>query len=73
MKRTLCLRFPNWPIERIVLQRPELRDKPVVLYETRRGGRCVVACSAAAQALGAIVDMPVAEVTAMAGAAQAAS
>jgi len=69
MKRLLCIRLPDWPIQRIVAERPALETKPVVLVETCRAGCRVAACSARARALGVAVGMPAAEVAALAGSA----
>ncbi|MBN1588217.1 MAG: DNA polymerase Y family protein [Pirellulales bacterium] len=51
-QRVVCIRLPNWPIQRLQLARPELRNRPIVLDETRRGAARVVACSDAAARLG---------------------
>ena len=37
MKRVLCIRLPDWPIQRLTLTRPELKGQTIVLHETRRG------------------------------------
>jgi protein ImuB len=61
MPRILCLWFPNWPIQRIVQCRPELKGRPLVLVtEGPRGGQ-VAACSSAAVAAGIRPAMPLAE------------
>ena len=65
MKRALCIWIPNWPIQRVAAARPELKGRPVVLYETYRGGRRVTACSAQAEAMGIAIGMPLAEATAL--------
>jgi protein ImuB len=67
MRRILCLRLDNWPIQRIRVERPELKAKPIVLHEIRRGSRRVAACSAEAKALGIVVGIPFAEAMALAG------
>jgi protein ImuB len=66
MKRMLCLWLPNWPIQRIVAARPELKGRALILY-TRKGsrGQRVVACSAEASAAGVSPDMPVSEATSL--------
>lgn len=64
MKRGLCIWLPGWPIQRLAVARPELRERPVILHETRRGVQRVVACSARAKALGAAEGMSLAEVAA---------
>jgi protein ImuB len=63
----VCIWLPNWPIQRLLVTRPELKGQPVVLHETRRGIQRVVACSARAMAFGVTVGMPLAEATALAG------
>jgi protein ImuB len=69
MKRILCIRLVDWPIQRIRAERPELDRKPIVLEETRRGSRRVAACSAQAKALGIAAGMPLAEAVSLAGSA----
>ena len=64
MKRVLCLWLPNWPVQRLIRVRPELRKQPVILYHPQKSR--VVACSRAACALGVRVDMTLAEATALA-------
>lgn len=63
----LCLWFPNWPIQRLRVARPELRGRAIGLYQTSgtRGAE-LVACSRALTDLGARLDMPVAEANALA-------
>ena len=63
----MCIRLPDWPLERIRIERPELKGKPIVLDETHRGSRRVRACSAEAEDLGVTVGMPSAEAAALAG------
>ena len=67
MKRVLCIWIPNWPVERLVGERPELDGQPLVLHEPRRGAARVVARSAEAAALGIAVGMSLAEAEALAG------
>jgi protein ImuB len=62
-RRILCIWFPHWPLQRVVVAWPELKDHAVVLTEPHpRGGERVVHCSRAAHALGVRAGMPVAEV-----------
>jgi protein ImuB len=61
MTRILCLWLPNWPIQRLVHSRPELRARAVVLEAAGPRGNCVAACCATAAAQGIRPDMPVAE------------
>ncbi|MCX7427046.1 MAG: DNA polymerase Y family protein [Planctomycetia bacterium] len=67
MKRVLCIWIPNWPVERLVGERPELDGQPLVLHEPRRGAARVVARSAEGAALGIAVGMSLAEAEALAG------
>ena len=62
MKRVLCMWLPQWPLQRLLGVRPELRDEPVVLYETC-GGRSlrVTHCSRKASRAGIRLGMPLAE------------
>ena len=63
MKRILCLWFPNWPIQRLVIQDPTLRKTRVVLFRRdSRKGQLVTAASPLAMQDGVQVDMPVSEV-----------
>ncbi|MFP6694708.1 MAG: DNA polymerase Y family protein, partial [Pirellulales bacterium] len=65
MKRILAIRLPNWPVQRLVSIRPELRDQAVVLHNAARRGQHVVACSHAARERGVCEGMSVAEVNAL--------
>ncbi len=66
MTRILCIWLPNWPIQRLVSQQPELAERPLILHDTPTGrGARVIACSAAARAAGLRVGMPLAEATAV--------
>ena len=66
MKRILCLWLPNWPIQRLVVARPELERRPIVLHlRDPRRGQCVAACSSAARRQGVRIGMPLAEATAL--------
>lgn len=42
MTRILCLRLPHWPLQRLTHARPELKRRPLGLYEERQGRRVVV-------------------------------
>ena len=66
MKRILCIWLPNWPIQRLVVDQPELNGTAIVLYahDPRKGQR-VVFCSQQARRLGIQVGMPFAEATAI--------
>ncbi|HEY3394954.1 MAG TPA: DNA polymerase Y family protein [Lacipirellulaceae bacterium] len=66
MTRILCLWLPNWPIQRIVRSRPELKGRAVALAASGPRGAQVAECSSAAMAQGVRVAMPVAEAQALA-------
>jgi len=53
--------LPNWPVQRLLLARPALRERPVVLHENARGAARVVACSAEAARAGIDAGMTLAE------------
>ncbi|MGE0758754.1 MAG: DNA polymerase Y family protein, partial [Pirellulaceae bacterium] len=66
MKRMLCIWFPHWPLQRLLVAKPELEQRAVILYSRwgNRGQR-VTACSAQAAAAGVRPGMPLAEATAL--------
>jgi protein ImuB len=66
MTRILCLWLPNWPIQRIVRSRLELKGRAVALAISGPRGGQVAACSTEAVAQGIRVGMPVAEAQALA-------
>ena len=49
-KRILCLWLPEWPIQRLIVAEPELRQQRVVLFRTdsRKGKTCRFGQSACA-------------------------
>jgi len=61
MKRVLCVWLPNWPLQRIFVERTELRERPIVLYQAGRRGLQVVTCCREAAQRGVFTGMPVAE------------
>ena len=76
MKRVLCIWLPNWPLQRLLIAQPELRERPVVLYHSsvkpkranpKRAVRSTVlglrtvACSSIAAQCGVTVGLSVAE------------
>ena len=65
MTRILCLWLPNWPIQRLVHSRPELRARAVVLEAAGARGSRVAACCATAAAQGIRPEMPLAEAKAL--------
>lgn len=52
MKRLLCLWFPDWPIQRLTIQRPELCDSLLILTESDRGREMVRYCCRQSQQIG---------------------
>jgi protein ImuB len=61
-QRIACLWFPNWPIQRLVVARPELRRQYLVLFQQDpRRGRLVAATSPLAIQAGVRVGMPLSE------------
>ena len=63
MKRTLCLWFPNWPIQRLVVAEPSLRKTHLVLFRRdSRKGQLVSAASPLAMQDGVQIEMPISEV-----------
>jgi protein ImuB len=68
MKRILCLKFPGWPLQRLVAARPELRQtlntRAIVIHRPdARRGDMVRLCSALAWRRGVRPGMPLAEAT----------
>jgi protein ImuB len=63
MRRILCLRLPNWPVQRLLVARPELDPKQPLILHARdpRRGQLVAACNAAAFGHGVRLQMPLAE------------
>lgn len=62
MKRILCVWFPNWPIQRLVVDQPELRCQRIVLFRRdARRGQIVSAVSPLAMQDGLAIDMPLSE------------
>jgi len=62
MSRILALWLPNWPVQRLVRDQPELAGRALVLYEqAARHGQRVKACSAAAEQQAVRPGMPLAE------------
>jgi protein ImuB len=70
MKRILCLRFPAWPLQRLVVGKRELRESSsrqaiVIHRRDARGGEIVHLCSAVAWRQGIRPGMPLAEAKAL--------
>jgi protein ImuB len=59
--RILCLWLPNWPIQRLLQSRPELKGRAVALSVEGARGSYVASCCASAVAQGVRPEMPVAE------------
>jgi protein ImuB len=65
-KRILCLWLPEWPIQRLIVAEPELRQQRVVLFRNdSRKGKLVTSASPLARQLGIRRDMPLAEAKAL--------
>ena len=65
-RRILCLWLPEWPIQRLIVAEPELRQQRVVLFRTdSRKGKLVASASPLARRLGIRRDMPMAEAKAL--------
>lgn len=61
-KRILCLWFPNWPIQRLVVEKVELRKQRIILFRRdSRRGQVVSAASPLAIKGGVCEGMPVSE------------
>ncbi len=61
VKRIVCLRFPDWPVQRLLASRPELARTVLLLTETTRRGEFVSCCNLRASRRGVSVGMPLAE------------
>lgn len=70
MKRVLAIWLPRWAVQRLVLARPELAGRAIVLHAPSQRGQCVAACSAIAEEAGVQAGMPVAEAIAVLSIAQ---
>ncbi|MGQ0636617.1 MAG: Y-family DNA polymerase [Planctomycetaceae bacterium] len=67
MPRVLCLWFPDWPLQRLCAARPELKGRPIVLFdESPRGGYRVTHSSCRE----IFKEMPLAEAKALSPQAQ---
>jgi protein ImuB len=61
MKRVLAIWLLNWPVQRLLDNKPELAGRPVILTQPLRRGLCVAACSREAQRAGVRIGMPTVE------------
>jgi protein ImuB len=66
MMRILCLWLPNWPIQRAIRCRPELKGRPVALVTSGPRGSEVAACCSTAVAEGVRPGMPLVEAQSLA-------
>ena len=66
-KRILCIWFPNWPIQRLVVDQPELERRSIILHKRdSRRGQLVTACSSLASKQGIAIGMPLSEACSLA-------
>ena len=70
MKRVLCVWLPNWPLQRLFAAQPELKGRPVVLYNDARlnagsPGLHVLICSRQAALQGVEAGLTLAEARGM--------
>ncbi|HUQ70168.1 MAG TPA: DNA polymerase Y family protein [Planctomycetaceae bacterium] len=66
MRRVLCVWFPSWPIQRLRSAKPQLRQRPLVVFADAGGrGLRVTACSAEAAQQGVQPGRPLAEARAL--------
>jgi protein ImuB len=63
MKRFACLRLPRWPIQRLIVERPEWRGRPILVRRRDHRGEFIVECSTAARRAGVGINMPLSEAT----------
>src|SRR4051794_33871187 len=75
MTRILCIRLPNWPVQRFraerLKQQPGISPAAIILHaRDPRRGNCVVACSQEALACGVRLGMPLAEAATLASRAR---
>lgn len=62
MKRVLCIRFPDWSLQRVRVAQPEHKRRPLILFADRgRDGLRVTACSSEATRCGVLPGLRLAE------------
>jgi protein ImuB len=61
MKRVLAIWLPNWPVQRLLDNKPDVAGRPVILTQSSQRGLCVAACSREAQRAGVRLGMPAVE------------
>lgn len=66
IKRILCLWFPDWPIQRLIKDRPEIVRNLFLLTESTARGEFVRFCNRPAKECGIVAGMPVAEARSLA-------
>lgn len=57
----MCVWCPLWPVQRLLLEQPELRERPVILFAEGGRGLYVTNCSPEATQLGICIGMPLGE------------
>src|SRR5262245_25219107 len=65
MQTVVCVWFPNWPLQRLLHEQPELRSRPVIVYSTAGRGKQVVSVSRLPFQQGVRRGMPLAEAEAI--------
>ncbi|MFK7822313.1 MAG: DNA polymerase Y family protein [Planctomycetaceae bacterium] len=66
MKRIMCIWLPGWPLQRLSLEKPELKKQTLVIFEdSGRGKFQIVACSRRALKMGVRPGIPKAEAEAL--------
>ncbi len=66
MKRILCIWLPNWPIQRLSVVHPELKQHPLALYEVdSRRGQLVAYCNRTSRTRGVHCGMRLSDAQAL--------
>jgi len=60
-QRILCLWFPDWSVQRLIIQQPSLADSVVILTNKMKGGDYVDQCNELARRRGIRPGMPASE------------
>ena len=62
MKRAMCIYLPQWPLQRLRHERPDLRDQPIAIAQPRTArGAAILFCNRLSAHAGIRSGMPVAE------------
>lgn len=62
----MCVWLPGWPLQRICIERPELKQQTLLVFdEVRKGQQIIIACSRQALRQGVRPGMPKAEAEAL--------